>query len=86
MDSKALLLGVISLLSFILVGFAIVIKRTNGLFWSRPPQDFIKDSYDPNFENERAVGLKASEAMIKYITPIAIAFLILFILSLLGVL
>ncbi|EJC3743709.1 hypothetical protein P8942_03760 [Enterococcus faecium] len=81
--------GVIVILLFgslLLIGIGLVTKATGGLFWSRPPQNYFQDRNNPNFEEERRVGNRLSNTLLKYIPPISIGLLVILILILLNIL
>lgn len=66
---------------FLILG--VVLKKTNGLFLARLPQQFLIDRDDPKFEKERRVGKKMQQMAYRYILPLALLSWLIFILSLL---
>lgn len=84
MKPVILIFSILFLLSLVMIGLGLCIKQTNGLFWSRMPQDFLKDRHDPKFENERKIGKAFSKAVLTFFPALAIVFLILWLLSITG--
>lgn len=61
----------------LLLLIALFTKITNGLFIARFPWDFVKDSKDPRFENERIAGIRFSQFVFKYLPPFFIGFVLI---------
>ncbi len=78
-DFKIGVLVILLFASLVLLGLSVLIQATNGLFWSRRPQEFLSDREDPNFEVERQVGRRLSEITFKYVPKVTITLLILLI-------
>lgn len=78
-DFKIGVLVILLFASLVLLGLSVLIQTTNGLFWSRRPQEFLSDREDPIFETERQVGQWLSEVLLKYVPKVAITLLILLI-------
>lgn len=68
-----------TLFSGFLLLMAVITKITNGLFFSRMPQEFIRDQSDPRFDVEGKAGQLFSRVILKYVPPFFIAFLLGFI-------
>ncbi|MGM0240897.1 hypothetical protein [Enterococcus sp. AZ103] len=60
---------------------ALSINRTNGLFFSRLPKQFLKDSNNPQYELEREFGKKFVAIVFKIFPPIFLGFVFILILS-----
>lgn len=84
-DLKTGTLVLLLIFSLILIGLGHGTKASGGLFWSRPFNDYFQDQEDPRFIKERQVGTAASDAMIRYITPVAVVLFVLLILTLLKI-
>lgn len=70
-----------ALFSGFLIIFAILLKFTNGLFWSRPLQRYKENRFDPHYEKERNIGKKFSRWTLKYLPPFFIGFLLILLWS-----
>lgn len=62
--------------------FALLIRVTHGLFFSRPPERFLQDQTDPRYEAERQAGQAFSRWVLHYLPPFFFAFLLLSLLLL----
>lgn len=80
MKSKLIIVAILFLISLVIVVFGYALKRTNGLFFSRTPKDFINDRFDSKFEQERNYGEKISCFIINWVVPLSLGLFILMLL------
>lgn len=85
LDSLTVLLFSGFLLTSILMLCALIMKRTNGLFLSRTPNQFKLDRNNPDYEKERQWGQRMATFIFTYISPIFIGFLVFFVLKLMHI-
>ena len=71
------LLGII--ISVILLLLGLCFRATDGLFFSRTPQEYKRDRHDPKYELERQVGLRMATVLLRF-SPWAILFFVLLLL------
>lgn len=69
-------------LTTIFLIFGGILKKTNGLFLARLPQQFLIDRDDPKFEKERQAGKKMQQMAYRYILPLTLLSWLIFIFSL----
>ncbi len=82
MDGEVFLLVGLIITSFLLL-IAWPLRFTNGLFFARSPQGFMRDRNDPRYEKERQAGKKLARLVFRYIPPFFLIFLFGYLLSLL---
>ncbi|MHC5372176.1 hypothetical protein ACYSNU_00085 [Enterococcus sp. LJL120] len=85
MAAKLSIVLVLLFMCAVLIGLAFVMRATGGLFWSRTLNQFQRDRNDPKYQLERNVGTGASALILKIISPIAIALVIILGMVVLGV-
>ncbi|WP_429967218.1 hypothetical protein [Enterococcus sp. AZ173] len=80
MQLLQLLLLAIIFVSFFMVLITRVLSMTNGLIFSRSPQQFKAHAHDSNYEKERQAGkrLKEKEIIFRRIIPLGIASLLVY--------
>ncbi len=82
-----LLLLAIIFVSFFMALIGCVLSMTNGLIFSRSPQQFKAHAHDPNYEKERQAGKRLKEIIFRRIVPLGIASLFVYgLIALLNVL
>ncbi|MGI6156268.1 MAG: hypothetical protein ACOYEB_10130 [Enterococcus lemanii] len=76
-DLKTGIIVILLFFSFILIGLAFILKQTKGLFWARPPQNFLRDRDKPINEAERIIGQRVATAILSFVPLVFIFLLIL---------
>ncbi|MEC5316781.1 hypothetical protein NGF69_14525 [Enterococcus casseliflavus] len=77
MQLLQLLLLAIIFVSFFMVLITRVLSMTNGLIFSRSPQQFKAHAHDSNYEKERQAGKRLKEIIFRRIIPLGIASLLI---------
>lgn len=76
-DLKTGIIVILLFFCFVLIGLAFILNQTNGLFWSRPPQNFLRDRDKPIHEAERKIGQRVATAILSFVPLVFIFLLIL---------